>query len=415
MITRRSFVKVGSLLGCVAATGEARSLALAQDNSPADNNSPTGDPWTSGGMGISSTSLVIHRHPAGPPRDNSIAYLEYCHSLGAIGVQMEVKGDLAKFRQRAENLNMFIEYEARLPERPDDDLYVFEKSLEDAKAVGATCMRVVSTTHRRYEFFTAMADYQDWKNRSTAVVEKIVPLAEKHRVILAMENHKDRTADEFAALLKQISSEYYGSLIDFGNNIALCEEPMSVVSKLAPYVKSMHLKDMAVKRYDQGFLLSEVVCGRGFLDLKGMVTRCRRSNPKVHINLEMITGPCFEGSSGDRCILGHFSRPSRDRSAGYSKARERVRLTGNAADRQLVPGRVVGTRGRQQSTLFGLGKKQPGGFLACLSMRPAFVTARRLLPDIKFGYRSQKDFLHAPSTSHCDFRRWFSASCGNSD
>jgi sugar phosphate isomerase/epimerase len=64
---------------------------------------------------------------------------------------------------------------------------------------------------------------------------------------------------------------------------------MSVVRKLAPYVKSMHLKDMAVKPYDQGFLLSEVVCGRGFLDLKGMVTLCRKSNPKVHINLEMIT------------------------------------------------------------------------------------------------------------------------------
>jgi sugar phosphate isomerase/epimerase len=286
-------MKAGAVIGCVTASGEARLLAL-QDNSPADTNSPsTADPWTSGGMGISSTSLAIrlggYRHPAGPLRDNSIAYLEYCHSLGGIGVQMAVKGDLAKFRQRAEDLNMFVEYEGRLPERPDDDLSEFEKSLEDAKAVGATYMRVVSTTHRRYEFFTAIAEYQDWKKRSTAVVEKIVPLAEKHKVILAMENHKDRTADEFAALLKQISSEYYGSLIDFGNNIALCEEPMSVVRKLAPYVKSIHLKDMAVKRYDHGFLLSEVVCGRGFLDVKGMVTLCRRSNPKVHINLEMIT------------------------------------------------------------------------------------------------------------------------------
>jgi sugar phosphate isomerase/epimerase len=135
-----------------------------------------------------------------------------------------------------------------------------------------------------------MREYQDWKKDSTAVVEKIVPLAEKHKVILAMENHKDRTVDEFVALLKSFSSEYYGSLIDFGNNIALCEESMSVVRKLAPYVKSMHLKDMAVKTYDQGFLLSEVVCGRGFLDVKGMVTLCRRSNPKIHINLEMITG-----------------------------------------------------------------------------------------------------------------------------
>ncbi len=114
-------------------------------------------------------------------------------------------------------------------------------------------------------------------------------MAEKHKIVLAMENHKDRTADEFVELLKRISSEYYGALIDFGNNISLSEEPMSVVRKLAPYVQSTHLKDMAVKRYDQGFLLSEVICGQGFLDMKGMTAICRRANPKVRICLEMIT------------------------------------------------------------------------------------------------------------------------------
>jgi 3-oxoisoapionate decarboxylase len=294
VITRRRFVRAGAVAGLVAASHAARVGALAQSDSPIANNSPsTADPWTGGGMGLSSTSLAVrlgsYGGPGSPLRDNSIAYLEYCHNLGAIGVQMSVKGDLAAFRRRAEDLNMFIEYQSRLPERPDGDFSDFEKSLQDAKAVGATCMRVVSTSHRRYEFFKSMAEYQDWEKRSTAVLEKIVPLAEKHKVILAMENHKDRTADEFAALLKRLSSEYYGSLVDFGNNIALCEEPMSVVRTLAPYVKSMHLKDMAVKPYDQGFLLSEVVCGRGFLDVKGMVALCRRANPKVHISLEMIT------------------------------------------------------------------------------------------------------------------------------
>jgi 3-oxoisoapionate decarboxylase len=244
-------------------------------------------------MGLASTSLAVrlggYHHPAGPLRDDSIAYLEYCHSIGAAGVQMSVKGDLAKFRKRVEDLDMFVEYEARLPEHPDDDMSGFEKSLEDAKAVGASCMRVVSLSSRRYETFKTMDAYQDWKKRTTAVVEKVVPIAEKHKVVLAMENHKDRTADEFVVLLKQISSEYYGALVDFGNNIALSEEPMSVVRKLAPFTKSTHLKDMAVKPCDDGFLLSEVVCGEGFLDVKGMVELCRRANPKAHLLLEMIT------------------------------------------------------------------------------------------------------------------------------
>lgn len=244
-------------------------------------------------MGLASTSLAIrlggYGHPAGPLRDDSIAYLEYCHSIGAIGVQMAVEGDLRAFRRRAEALNMFIEYQGALPDKPGGDLSELEKSMEEAKLVGASIMRVVSTGRRRYETFKMMADFKESEKNHRAVVEQIVPLAEKHKVTLAMENHKDRTADEFVALLKQISSEHYGALIDFGNNLSLAEEPMSVVRKLAPYVKSTHLKDMAVKRCEDGFLLSEVVCGRGFLDMKGMVEICRQSNPKVRICLEMIT------------------------------------------------------------------------------------------------------------------------------
>jgi sugar phosphate isomerase/epimerase len=289
----------GAAVG-LAAISEETLIAWPQSSSSATTatksdptSSPKSDPWTSGAMGLASTSLAVrlggYNHPAGPLRNDSIAFLEYCHSIGSAGVQTSVKGDLAAFRKRAEELDMFVEYESRLPDHADDDMSAFEKSLSDANAVGASCLRVVSLSGRRYENFKTMDAYLDWKKRTTAVTEKIVPLAEKQKVILAMENHKDRTADEFVALLKQISSEYYGALIDFGNNISLAEEPMSVVAKLAPYAKSTHLKDMAVQPYDEGFLLAEVVCGEGFLDVKGMVELCRRANPKVHLLLEMIT------------------------------------------------------------------------------------------------------------------------------
>jgi sugar phosphate isomerase/epimerase len=293
MISRRNFMKAGAALGVVTAAGETASATSTQSSSTAAAASLTGDRYTGGGMGVASTSLAIrlggYGHKGSPLKDDSIAYLEYCHSIGAIGVQMTVKGDIAKFRKRAEDLNMFIEYEGRLPENPAGDLSGLEKAMQDAIAVGATTMRVVSTGKRRYETFKTLAEFKQAEKDHAAVVEKIVPIAEKYKVILAMENHKDRTADEFAALLKHISSEYYGSLVDFGNNISLSEEPMEVVRKLAPYAKSMHLKDMAVKRYEEGFLLSEVPCGQGFLDMKGMVALCRRANPKVMLSLEMIT------------------------------------------------------------------------------------------------------------------------------
>jgi L-ribulose-5-phosphate 3-epimerase UlaE len=77
--------------------------------------------------------------------------------------------------------------------------------------------------------------------------------------------------------------------VDFGNNVALLEEPMSVVEALAPFAFSTHIKDMAVQEYADGFLLSEVPLGEGFLDLPKMIAVLLKANPKVRFNLEMIT------------------------------------------------------------------------------------------------------------------------------
>src|ERR1700691_3291030 len=102
VITRRRLVKAASVFGLAAVSRAARGDAVSQSAPNDGNNSPsTADPCTGGGMGLSTTSLAVrlgsYGGVAGPLRDNSIAYLEYCHNLGGIGVQMAVKGDLAPF------------------------------------------------------------------------------------------------------------------------------------------------------------------------------------------------------------------------------------------------------------------------------------------------------------------------------
>src|SRR5262249_15496213 len=47
--------------------------------------------------------------------------------------------------------------------------------------------------------------------------------------------------------------------------------------------------DMAVEEYDQGFLLSEVSLGEGFLDLAKIVSILREARPETQFSLEMIT------------------------------------------------------------------------------------------------------------------------------
>jgi len=92
-----------------------------------------------------------------------------------------------------------------------------------------------------------------------------------------------------AAWLKAVGSEYVGVCFDFGNNILLCEDPAESLRLHAPLTFYCHMKDMAVEPYDEGFLLSEVALGEGFLDIPGMVGQLQAKDPEMILGLEMIT------------------------------------------------------------------------------------------------------------------------------
>ncbi len=58
---------------------------------------------------------------------------------------------------------------------------------------------------------------------------------------------------------------------------------------LAPYAVTTHLKDMAVRRTEAGFELSEVPLGQGVLPLARYIATLRQARPAAPLCLEMIT------------------------------------------------------------------------------------------------------------------------------
>ncbi len=67
------------------------------------------------------------------PQD-TLEFLEHCHSLGAAGIQAAIHGDPATLRTRADEFGMYIEAMVPLPH--GDDTAAFEQSLETAAAAG---------------------------------------------------------------------------------------------------------------------------------------------------------------------------------------------------------------------------------------------------------------------------------------
>src|SRR6202007_353381 len=80
-----------------------------------------------------------------------------------------------------------------------------------------------------------------------------------------------------------------GANLDLGNNISLLDDPMEVIERLVPYTFSTHFKDMGVEPYSDGFLLSEVRLGDGFLDLPKIARMIQQAHPTTKFSLEMIT------------------------------------------------------------------------------------------------------------------------------
>jgi 3-oxoisoapionate decarboxylase len=235
-------------------------------------------------LGIAKDSLPQHAFK------DTIEMLEYCHSLGAAGLQATLSSlepdYLKRLRARADEFGMYFEVQGGLPRQ---DAALFERQVAAAKELGARCIRSACLGGRRYETFGSLADWEKFTADSHAAIERAIPIVEKHRVPLALENHKDWTVDEMEALLKKYGNEYLGVCLDTGNNMALLDDPMETVRMLAPYAVTTHIKDMAVEEYQDGFLLAEVALGQGMLDMKAIIQTIVAARPKASMTLEMIT------------------------------------------------------------------------------------------------------------------------------
>ncbi|MEJ1241810.1 TIM barrel protein [Chryseolinea sp. T2] len=246
--------------------------------------------------------IVVHSYAARwNPKVQSTSYpgfadamdlIKHCHSIGAGGVQVGVNNwssdFVSKVRAQKEKLGLYLEGSVGMP-YTTSEVDAFDKNIAAAKASGMDVVRTVCTSGRRYEIYHSESDFQTARSKAIAAIKLAEPVLRKHKVKLGVENHKDWRAPELAEILKQISSEWVGATLDFGNSIALMEDPMTVVKTLAPFAVSTHVKDMGLEEYENGVLLSEVPLGTGILDLNEIVSICKKHNPNITFNLEMIT------------------------------------------------------------------------------------------------------------------------------
>jgi sugar phosphate isomerase/epimerase len=280
---KRIFVKRREFL--IAGTTAALPV-FARTDTEAAKRSPLGLAWTSfmGGRRV----------------DDPLELAGLAVSLGAAGIQgpMPDLSDSAvrQLHGTLESNGLYFESAASFPFK-QSDTGLFEKQLSAAKAAGARCIRLACLSGRRYENFHSLAEWHEFVARANDGIRRMVALAERAHLPVALENHKDWTGEEMAALMKEYSSQYLGVCLDFGNNLALLDDPYEVVEALAPYAISTHMKDSRVSLgamggsngEAKGLLLADVVLGDGVLDIARILELLRKGGRNPKLSLEMIT------------------------------------------------------------------------------------------------------------------------------
>ena len=266
--------------------------------------------------------------------DDPLNFLDHCHEVGAGGVQMSIgvreETFASKLRHKAEAYGMFVEGSAGLPPSRSD-VEKFEAVVRTAKQAGANVIRV-AMGGRRYEQFDRAEQFRTFADRSQKSLQLGEPVAARHGMRLAIENHKDRRIPEMLEMLNHISSEYVGLCVDTGNSFALLEDPMATVEAYAPWALAAHLKDMALAEYEDGFLLADVPLGKGVLNLPEMVGIFRKANPGINFSLEMATRDPLQVP----CLTEKYWATFED-VPGSDLARTLRYVRANASSKQILP------------------------------------------------------------------------------
>jgi len=289
------------------------------------------------GIADFSFNIRLRAERAGKIKGNlgdPLNFLDHCHNIGAGGIQMNLgvrdQAYARKIRQKAEEYDMFIEGSVSLP-RDNSGVEKFDASVRTARQAGAGVVRT-AIGGRRYEQFDRAEQFRAFAERTRKSLQLAELVLAEHRIRLAIENHKDWRIDQMLDMLKYISSEYLGVCVDTGNSFALLEDPMAVVEAYAPYAFSVHLKDMALAEYEDGFLLADVPLGRGLLNLAKMIGILRKANPGINFSLEMATRDPLQVP----CLTEKYWATFED-VPGSDLARTLKYVRDNASPKQILP------------------------------------------------------------------------------
>jgi len=107
--------------------------------------------------------------------------------------------------------------------------------------------------------------------------------AKRYRIVLAFENGRHTAAVDLAALIQAAESEWVAACFDMGNPLTVPEDPIASAKTLAPFCRSIHLKDVQVYRTREGALLLNCPVGDGVLPVTDVLRALKQAEVPIFL------------------------------------------------------------------------------------------------------------------------------------
>ena len=141
------------------------------------------------------------------------------------------------------------------------------KYLSMARALDVTLVRGMLNT----------ADHRPSADEAVRMLREVMPAYEAAGVTIALETYEQVPTSTLVDVVSTVASPGLGICLDPANCVAALEHPADVVTKTAPYVRNIHVKDFSFSRRDGwvGFTLAGCRLGEGLLDYPRMIAETR--------------------------------------------------------------------------------------------------------------------------------------------
>ncbi|MEI6775429.1 MAG: sugar phosphate isomerase/epimerase [Chloroflexales bacterium] len=169
------------------------------------------------------------------------------------------------------------------------DVATLERHIPAAAALGIRTLRVTVSTVVEGWRSRFIADWDRYIDEVIARLREVRPLAEHYGVCIAVENHQDATSDDLLRIVDAVGGDHIGITFDPTNAFIVAEDPLTIIGRLSPHIRNIHLSDYTVYPSDQGWRLVRCSLGEGNMNLRRLFAAIEQFAPTAPCQIELVS------------------------------------------------------------------------------------------------------------------------------